>query len=108
MNFGDIRGSLDHMITLLKRIATFTNPSECCAATTSAGTNTSVPAGFSSVSIVQTSASGTVNITMSDGTVFALQVQGEALVQSAGTGKFLPAYAIAGVGGGTWKWAAIK
>ena len=108
MQFGDIRGSLNEIITRLKQISIHTNNSACCQATTSAGVDTSIPAGFSSISIVQTSASGTVNITMSDGTIFALQTQGEVLVQSAGDNKFLPAYPIAGVGGGTWKWVGVK
>jgi hypothetical protein len=106
MQFGDIRGSLNEIITRLKQISIHTNTSACCEATTSSGVGSSIPKGFSSLSIVQTSSSGTVDITMSDGTVFSLQTQGEALVQAAGDNKYLPAYAISG--SGTWKWAAIK
>lgn len=108
MSFDQFRGSLDRMISELKRISLFTNPASCCAASTSAGNTTSIPVGFSSISIVQTSPGGTVNITMSDGTVFTLQVQGEILVHAAGNGKFLPAYPIASPDGATWKWTAVK
>lgn len=108
MNFGDIRGTLDKMISLLKQIAIHTNDSGCCAANTSAGTNTPIPAGFSSVAIVQTTTTGGVAITMSDSSVFSLEVQGETFVDAAGPGKSLPAYPIAATGGGQWKWHGIK
>jgi hypothetical protein len=108
MSFDQIRGSLDKMISLLKQIAIHTNDSGCCTADTSAGSNSSIPAGFSSISIVQTSATGGVDVTMSDSTVFGLQIQGEVFVDVAGPGKKLPAYPIVANSGGTWKWHGIK
>lgn len=108
MTFDQIQKPLSAIITYLRQIANFTNPSECCAAITSAGASTSIPVGYSTVSIVQTSALGTVVIGMSDGTSFILTVQGEVLVHSAGVGKFLPKYIISSPDGGTWKWTAVK
>lgn len=103
VQFGDLNPVLNKIITELKAIARNTSISGCCTATTSAGSNTSVPAGFSSVSIVDLS--GTVTITMSDGSTYQLTSTGETLVQVASGNKSLPAYTISG---GTWKWVAIK
>jgi hypothetical protein len=107
-NYAEFRDPLTAIITNLKRISLQTNGSACCAATTSAGVNIPIPANFSSVSIVKTSPTGTVNVTMSDGTVFPMTVQGEVLVHSAGNNKYLPAYPIATPDGATWKWTAVK
>src|SRR5271169_3403739 len=108
MEFGDLRGSLGEIIRLLKTIDRNTNDNACCAATTSAGTNSSVPQGFNSVSIVQTSVSGTVTITMSDGSTFELAGQGQGYSVSAAAFQYLTAYAISSGGGATWQWSAIK
>lgn len=107
MQFGDIKGVLQAMLTQLRQIADHTNDSGCCTAVTSAGTG-SIPEGFSSVAIVLTSASGTADIVMSDTSVFTLMVQGESFVDVAGPGKKLPAYVITTSDGGTWQWHGIK
>lgn len=108
MVFGDIRGTLDKMISLLKQISAHTSGGPCCVATTSAGVGTSVPAGFKSISIAKTSDNGTpVNITMSDGSIYALSSQFEVLVNSAPGAGVLPAYPIVSTSD-TWKWQGIK
>jgi hypothetical protein len=103
VQLGDLRPFLDKMIALLKTIDRNTNVSGCCSTTNSSGQNTSVPAGFSSVSIV--ALSGTVDVTMADGSIYPLTTTGETLVQTASPNKSLPAYHISG---GTWKWIALK
>lgn len=112
-NFGDFKGSLDFIISLLKRIDRHT---ECmaCAATgnlgaeavvnnTLAGTNTSVPAGLQSVIITALTTSPV--ITMSDASTYTLTTVGETFSLSASPGSVLPAFSIAG---GTWKWRGIS
>lgn len=107
-SYDQFRGILGTIVQYLKQIASHTNDSACCAASTSAGLNSSIPVGFSSIAIVQTSSGGTVDIHMSDGTIFTLQVQGEVLVHAAGNNKYLPAYTITTSDGGAWKWSAVK
>ena len=76
--------------------------------TTSAGTNSNVPAGFRSISIARTSSNGgNVTITLSDGSTYLLGIQYEVFVDAASVGDVLPAYAIVGAGE-TWKWHGIK
>jgi len=104
MQFGDIRGTLDTMIGLLKRIAAHTNQSGCCTAVTTAGVG-DVPAGLASVAITQTSA-GYVDIVLSDGSTFQMSTSGEVFVDAAGANKSLPAYTISG--SASWKWHGIK
>ena len=104
MKAGDIKPTLNEIIARLKEIARNTNNNACCTAVTSSGVNTSVPAGFGSVSIVLTS--GSINVTMSDGTVYPMTTVGESLIQSASPVEALPSYVISGTG--TWKWVAIK
>lgn len=83
----------------------------CCqvsANTTSAGVNTSVTDRFKSISISKTNNIGTVNITMSDGSVYPMIDLGEIFYDAASPGSFLPAYTISSSDGGTWKWHSIK
>lgn len=70
---------------------------------TSAGTG-NIPAGFSSMSIVLLS--GSIDVDMSDGSVYPMTTIGESLVQASTTGGSLPAYTITGTG--TWKWVGVK
>ena len=108
MNFGDIRGSLDKMIQLLKGIDRNTNQSSCCIATTSAGTG-SIPEGFKTVSIMKNDTGiGVVNITLSDGSVFPLTAQGEVFVDASSDKFVLPAYNISSTLSATWVWHGIK
>lgn len=108
MNFGDIRGPLDKMIQLLKEIGRNTSQSACCTATTSAGTG-DIPAGFKTVSIMKTDAgAGVVNITLSDGSVFPLTIQGEVFVDASSDKFVLPSYTISSTLGATWIWHGIK
>lgn len=89
----------------LKEISHNTRQTVCCTAITSAGSNISVPVGFGSVAIVQTT-DGIVDITLSDGSIFQMTVVGETFVDSAPSNKSLPAYTISGTG--SWKWHSIK
>lgn len=106
MNFGDLRPSLGEIIRLLKQISRNSDENSCCVAITSAGQNISIPAGFGSVSIVQTSSAGSVDITMSDGSTFILTGQGQTYVVAAPQFETLQAFPISG--SGTWQWSAIK
>jgi len=107
MQFGDIRDTLNKMISLLKGIERHTRCETCSATvTTSAGANSSIPAGFRSVRVTQTSSTGTVAITMSDATTYTLNAQNE--VFEIPIGGVLPAITITAGSGGTWKWVAIK
>jgi|SRR5271155_423964 len=108
MEFGDIRGRLDEIVHTLDQINRNTSNNSCCEAITSAGQDISVPSGFNAVSIVQTSASGTVGITMSDGSTFILSAQGQTYSVSAAIFQSLPAFLISGTAGATWEWSAIK
>lgn len=103
IQLGDLRPILDKIITELKRIGRNTDIAGCCAAFNSAGIGISVPAGFRSISIV--ALSGTVNVTMTDGSTYPMTTTGETLIQVADGSQSLPAYTISG---GTWKWIGIK
>lgn len=105
IQLGDLQGFLHKMISELKHINRNTGIGGCCPAITSAGSSTSIPAGFGSVAIVQTSA-GVVNITLSDGTIFQMTVIGETFIDAAAPNKSLPIYAISG--SAAWKWHGIK
>lgn len=106
-NYGDFKGALDYIISLLKKIDRHTECAVCnVAPTTTAGAGIDVPAGLRSVAIVKTSADGTVNVTMSDTSVYAMTAAGEVIVDSATGDAKLPAYPISG--DGTWKWHGIK
>jgi hypothetical protein len=105
MEFGDLRPKLDHLISLLKEIGRNTNDNSCCVASTSAGVNINVPAGFASASVALTS--GSINVTMSDGSIYPMTTVGEVLVQAALQNEVLPSIIIIS-GPGTWKWSAIK
>lgn len=72
-------------------------------ASTSAGSDTSVPAGFSRVTI--TLLSGTSSVTMSDGSIYPLTIANETLTFSTAPNEVLPAIPI---DGGTWKWVGTN
>ena len=115
--YGDLRGPLEKLIQLLKAIERHTGciacaeegilPSPVTEITTS-GVGSSVPAGLTSVAIIKTNSTGTVNITMSDSTVYPLTTQGEGISDDASNGTILPAYTISSPDGGTWKWHGIN
>lgn len=75
---------------------------------TSAGVGTSIPAGFKSIAITKTSSAGTVTITLSDGSTFALTAQNELFADAASQYYTLPAYTIATADAATWKWHGIQ
>ena len=104
MESGDFKAVMGTVIAYLKEIARNTNDNACCQAITSAGVNTSIPAGFGSVSIILVS--GSIDIVMSDGSIYPMTVIGESLLQSGSVIEKLPAYIITGTG--TWKWSAVN
>ncbi len=110
MSFDQYRGSLQTIIDKLRQIERHTKCASCGGDTniTSSGVGVSVPVGFKSVSIVKTSSTGTVNVTMSDASVYPMTVEGEVLVSAASPGGVLPAFTIATGDGATWKWQGIK
>ena len=75
---------------------------------TSAGANSNITANFRSISIIKTNTTGTITITLSDGSTYPLSLQGEGISQSAVQGYKLPAYTIATADGATWKWIGVK
>lgn len=108
-NFGDFKGSLDFIISLLKSINRHTECASCggTANIASAGVSTSVPAGFKSIAIVKTSTNSDSNtITLSDGSTYPMTELGEVFVDAASPGSTLPAYTISGAG--SWKWHGIQ
>ena len=106
--YGDLRGPLDKQIALLKRIEKLLGCSTCRENTTTAGANVDVPAGLQSVAILKTNATGTVTITLSDGSTYDLTTQGEGFSDAATANGKLPIYSIASGDGGEWKWHGIK
>jgi hypothetical protein len=107
MNYGDIRDQIVLIINKLDSIDKHTDNNACCVAVTSAGQNSSVPAGFRNVSVIQTGA-GVVVITMSDGSTFTLNTVGQSYVVSAPIFKNLPAFTVATTDGATWQWSALS
>lgn len=107
--FGDLRGPLDKLIALNKRQVDLLACGTCQENVTSAGVDSSIPAGFKSIAIVKTSQdTDTVTITLSDGSTYDLTVLGESFEDAASPNGTLPAYTIATGDGGTWKWHGIK
>lgn len=106
--FGDLRNPLDKLIALQKETNRLLGCSTCRTNTTSAGVNVDVPAGFKSVAILKTNATGTVTITLSDNSTYDLTVQGEGFSDAATPNGSLPIYAITSDDGGEWKWHGIK
>lgn len=104
MEFGELGQKVGRLNKQLDRIIDI-NTGCCDPNVTSSGVNSSVPAGLKGVSIIKTSSGGTVNITLSDSSIYPLILQGEGFSQS---GKKLPAYPVATSDGATWKWVAIK
>ena len=98
----------DRLLHLVRSIDRNTKCNNCGdPIITSAGLNSSIPAGFNSVSIVKTSTNlNTVTITLSDGSTYVLTEQGEGFSDSVITSRPLPGYTI--VGPGTWKWHGIQ
>lgn len=109
MNYGDLRPSLDFVITLLKQIERHTGCASCGGATvgTTAGEG-DVPAGLRSFSLVKTSEAGIVVITMSDATTYTLTEQGEVFIEAASPGGILPDYTVETSDGATWKWHGVS
>lgn len=74
---------------------------------TLAGANISVPAGLRSIVIVKTSGLGTVDIQMSNASVYTLRADGESFFDDAniaGLNATLPAYTITVTASATFKW----
>jgi hypothetical protein len=67
------------------------------------GTGATIAAGFSTVKIVKTIASGTVTITLPSGSTYVLTRDGEEFFVENGP---FGAFSIVGASGGTWKWYA--
>lgn len=107
MESGDFKPVMGTVIQHLKQIERNTNNNACCTASTSAGTDTSVPAGFRSVTITQTVA-GMVVITMSDGTTYTLSGVGQSLPITAPVFQSLPAFPVSASGGGAWQWIGLN
>lgn len=110
-NFGDFKPTFDYIISLLKGIDRSTSCTACAAGgsvtnLSAAGTNISVPAGFKSIAIVKTGVSDTVDIEMSDSSLYTMTELGEVFVQAVSPGSTLPAYNIAGES--SWKWQGIQ
>jgi len=106
--YGDLRGPLDKIISILKGIERALTCATCRDNVTTAGEDESVPAGLSSVAIVKTNGTGTVTITLSDGSTYDLTVLGEGFTDAASPNGKLPAYTIASGDSGTWKWHGIQ
>lgn len=106
--FGDLRGLFDKQISLLKSIDRALNCATCRDNVTTAGVDVDVPAGLNSVAIIKTSDTGTVTITLSDGSTYDLTVLGEGFSDAATPNGKLPIYTITSGDGGTWKWHGIK
>jgi hypothetical protein len=109
-NYAEFRGPLETLIALSKEQNRLLRCISCGgeAGITTSGVGTDVPAGMRSVSIVKTSEAGTVNITMSDGSIYPMTQEGEVFVTSAGAGGVLPDYLVATADAATWKWHGIK
>lgn len=106
MEYGDIIKPLSAIITKLKEIERHTGCMACGGSmgTTTSGVSTDIPAGLKSFSVVKTDSGGPTNLTLSDGSVYPLTLQGEVFSESATAGGKLPDYAISG---GTWKWHGV-
>lgn len=102
-SFGEFRPILGEIAKYLRMIAF----RPCVDIVTTGGVNTSIPAGFRSISIIKTSANtDTTTVTLSDGTTYLITEKGEGF-EDAGNenGTRLPLYTISG---GSWKWHGIK
>jgi hypothetical protein len=107
MESGDFKAVMGTVIAYLKEIARNTNNNACCTATVSAGSGTSVPAGFNYVSITQTAA-GIIAITMPNGTVYTLSAVGQSFTLQTPIYSSLPAFAVSAGGGATWEWVGMN
>lgn len=104
-DIGDVVQRLGRANTQLDRI--IDQNSGCCKTpdTVTSGINSSIPAGFKSISIVKTNVNGTATITFADSTAYPLNLEGEGITVS---GRKLPAFTITSGGGATWKWIGEK
>ena len=98
-------GELKPFLNEIARYLRIISNAQCTNSSTSAGENTSIPANFKSVAIIKTNSTGTVDIEMSDGSVYTLTEEGEGITDEAGS---LPAYNISTSDGGEWKWHGIN
>lgn len=105
MQYGDIRDDLHSILQYLKNIDRNTKDF-CCDRIPGAGTGTSVPAGYKSIQITQTSASGTVVITMPDSSTYTLAGQNQSI--NLPFGGPLPAITVSSSNGATWSWVGLK
>lgn len=117
--YGDLRGPIEKMISLLKDIERHTRCTACAipdiegggggggAAEDSIGeANTSVPAGFRSVSITKTAGEGSVIIELDSGEYILTEV-GESFNDAATPGNTLHRYDISSETG-EWKWHGLN
>lgn len=110
MNYGDIRGSLDKMISLLKSIDRRLLCQICgsdlapIAATQAAANPATIPTGYNTLTVTKTNATGTVTITFPNASTYVLSADGESFTIS---GYPLGEYEINAAGGATYKYVAF-
>lgn len=107
MESGDFKAVMGTVIAYLKEIARNTNDNACCTANVTGGADSSVPAGFRSVTITQTAA-GAVTITFPNGTTYTLSAVGQSLPLEGTIFQTLPALTITAGGGATWEWVGMN
>lgn len=103
--YGDLRGPLDKMISLLKSIDA--SVSKCCALNPSVGTSASTTDNAKYLQVTKTNGVGTVTITFPDATVQTLTTDGEVFEIPYTGGKY-PSVTIASGDGGTWSWLTLS
>lgn len=107
--YGDLRGPLEKMIQLLKSIdrrllcQVCGSELEPVAATDVAANPASVAAGYNTLTVTKTNASGTVTITFPNAATYVLSASGEVFTIS---GYPLGEYTITSAAGATFKYVA--
>jgi len=110
MQYGDLRGPLEKVITLLKSIDKHTRCMVCgsgntpLSSTSASGNPATVAAGYQTLTVTKTNASGTVTITFPDSSIYVLSADGEQFTIS---GLPLGVFTILAAGGATFKYYAF-
>lgn len=110
MEYGDVRGPFDKMISLLKSIDRRLLCQICgsdlppIAATQAAADPATIVAGYNTLTVTKTNASGTVTITFPNASTYVLSADGEIFTIS---GYPLGQFTITGAGGATFKYVAF-
>lgn len=108
--YGDLRGPLEKMIQLLKSIDRRLLCQICgsdlspIAATEVADDPATIVAGYNTLTVTKTNASGTVTITFPNASTYVLSADGEVFNIS---GYPLGSFTITGAGGATFKYVAF-